>query len=231
MNFYERLIDEPIKGFLDRIVDFLPNILTAILILIFGLAAGWLTKVILRKILVVLKLDRLAEKVGFRRILVKGGLHEPLSSLLAKITGGFIVLAFLVVALGTLNIEVIHRLIERLFNYLPSIFFASVIISIGYVLGNFLGRATLIAAVNAGISMARFIGNGVKYLILFISISIALEQLGIGRDTVLISYAVVLSGVVLALAIAFGLGGRDSAKDFIERKLKGEERKNNINHL
>ncbi|HKZ16222.1 MAG TPA: hypothetical protein VJ161_01995 [Geobacteraceae bacterium] len=231
MNFYERLIDEPIKGFLDRIVDFLPNILTAILILIFGLAAGWLTKVILRKILVVLKLDRLAEKVGFRRILVKGGLHEPLSSLLAKITGGFIVLAFLVVALGTLNIEVIHRLIERLFNYLPSIFFASVIISIGYVLGNFLGRATLIAAVNAGISMARFIGNGVKYLILFISISIALEQLGIGRDTVLISYAVVLSGFVLALAIAFGLGGRDSAKDFIERKLKGEERKNNINHL
>jgi hypothetical protein len=231
MNFYERLIDEPIKGFLDRIVAFLPNILTAILILIFGLAAGWLTKVILRKILVVLKLDSLAEKVGFRRILVKGGLHEPLSSLLAKITGGFIVLAFLVVALGTLNIEVIHRLIERLFNYLPSIFFASVIIAIGYVLGNFLGRATLIAAVNAGIGMARLVGNGVKYLVIFISISMALEQLGIGRDTVLVSYAVVLSGFVLALAIAFGLGGRDSAKHFIERKLKGEERKNNINHL
>jgi hypothetical protein len=231
MNIYDRFIDEPLKGFLDRIVAFLPNILTALLILIFGFLAGWLTKVILKKILVVLKLDNLAEKVGIRRILVKGGLHEPLSSLLAKITGGFIVLAFLVVALSTLNIEVIHRLIERLFNYLPNLFFAAVIIALGFVLGNFLGRATLIAAVNAGISMARATGNGVKYLVIFISISMALEQLGIGRDTVLISYAVVLSGVVLALAIAFGLGGRDAAKEFIERKLREEERPDDINHL
>jgi hypothetical protein len=136
-----------------------------------------------------------------------------------------------VVALSTLNIEVIHRLIERLFNYLPNLFFAAVIIALGFVLGNFLGRATLIAAVNAGISMARATGNGVKYLVIFISISMALEQLGIGRDTVLISYAVVLSGVVLALAIAFGLGGRDAAKEFIERKLREEERPDDINHL
>lgn len=231
MNIYERLIDAPARGLLDRILDFLPNILSAALTLFVGFIAGWLTKVILKKILVVVKLDILAEKVGVRRILVKGGIHEPLSSILAKVTGGFIVLAFLVVALSTLNIEVIHRLIEKLFYYLPSIFFAAVIVVIGYILGNFLGRATLIAAVNAGMAMSGLLGNGVKYLVIFIGVSMALEQLGIGRDTVLISYAVVLSGFVLAMAIAFGLGGRDAAKEFIEKKLKGGQDTDGINHL
>jgi hypothetical protein len=51
----------------------------------------------------------------------------------------------------------------------------------------------------------------------------ALEHLGIGSDTVIIAFAIIFSGVVLALAIAFGLGGRDAARDYLERKLKGAE--------
>jgi hypothetical protein len=59
----------------------------------------------------------------------------------------------------------------------------------------------------------------------------ALEQLGIGRGTIVIAFAVMFGGVVLALALAFGLGGKDIAKEYIEKKIKGEEKKDNIEHL
>jgi hypothetical protein len=231
MDFYDRFINEPIKGFLDKILEFLPNVFSALLILIFGILAGWLTKLVLKKVFDLIRLDGFAERTGITKILARGGLQEPLAQLLARIAGGFIVLAFFVVSLGTLNIDVIQRLTERFFYFLPNVFVGLVIIAIGFILGNFFGRAALIACVNAGVRMSGVVGKAVKYLIIVVSASMALEHLGIGRDTVLISYAIVLSGFALAFAIAFGLGGRDAARDFIEKKLKGEEKENDFKHL
>jgi hypothetical protein len=231
MNIYERFIDEPIKGFLDKILVFLPNVFSALLILIFGILAGWLTKLVLKKVFDLIRLDGIAERTGISKILSRGGLQEPLSQILARIAGGFIVLAFFVVSLGTLNIDVIQRLTERFFYFLPNVFVGLVIIAIGFILGNFFGRAALIASVNAGVRMSGLVGKTVKYLIIIVSASMALENLGIGRDTVIISYAIVLSGFTIAFAIAFGLGGRDAAKDFIEKKLKGEDKENDFRHL
>jgi hypothetical protein len=231
MDIYERFINEPLKGFTDRILEFLPNILAAVLIFIFGIFAGWLAKIALRKVFTLLKLDEHAERTGTMKMLQKSGLNDPFSLILAKIAGGFVVFAFFIVSVRTLKIEVIQGLTEKLFNFLPNVFIALVIIVIGFILGNFFGRAALIASVNAGIHLAGAVGRCIKYLIILVSISMALELLGIGRDTVLISYGIILSGFVLAIAIAFGLGGREAAKEFIEKKLKGNQGKDDIQHL
>jgi hypothetical protein len=100
------------------------------------------------------------------------------------------------------------------------------------MLGNFLGRAALIAAVNAGMRISGPIGKGVKFLVYFIGVSMALEQLGIGRDTVLVSFGIVFSGLVLALSIAFGLGGKDVAREYLEKRLKEKNQEgDDIRHL
>jgi hypothetical protein len=64
-----------------------------------------------------------------------------------------------------------------------------------------------------------------------LALTMALEQLGIGKETIVIAFAVMFGGAVLALALAFGLGGKDIAKEYIEKKIKGEEKKDNIEHL
>jgi hypothetical protein len=64
-----------------------------------------------------------------------------------------------------------------------------------------------------------------------LSVTMALEQLGIGRETVLIAFSVIFGGIVLALAIAFGYGGREIAKEVIEKKIRGEEKNDEISHL
>jgi len=161
----------------------------------------------------------------------KGGVTEPFSVILARLLGWVTVISFLILSLQTLNIPAIERIMERFILYLPNVFIAAVIIFLGYFLANFLGRAALIASVNAGFRMAGLVARFAKLTIILLSITMALEQLGIGRETIIIAFAVIFGGVVFALSLAFGLGGRDIAKEFLEKKIRGEETKDEISHL
>ena len=126
----------------------------------------------------------------------------------------------------------IEQILERFFLYLPNIFVAVIILFFGYLLSNFLGRAALIAAVNAGWKVSGLVGRLVKLTVFLLAVTMALEQLDIGRGTIVIAFAIIFGGIVLALAIAFGLGGRDIAKEYLEKKIKGEEeKKDEISHL
>lgn len=129
-----------------------------------------------------INLDKLSEKFGVSDILQKGGISEPVSRIFSRIIGWLIVLIFLIVSLRALNVPTIELLLERLFLYLPNVFVAIVIVFIGYLLSNFLGRAALITCVNAGLKMSGIIGKFVKFTVFFLSITMALEQLGIGLE-------------------------------------------------
>jgi hypothetical protein len=230
-EIYDRLIAGPLHRFSDRAMEFIPNLLSAILILFLGFAMGWLVKILLQKFFAVIRLDGFSERNGITDVLLKSGLNEPFSRILARFAGGFVVFVFFLAALNSLEFGIIQELIERLFRYLPNILTALAILIPAYMLGNFLGRTALIAAVNAGMRISGVIGNAVKYLIYLLGVSMALEQLGIGRDTVLVSFGIIFSGVVLALAIAFGLGGKDVAREFLERRLGEKPREDDIRHL
>jgi hypothetical protein len=230
-NMIERLITEPVQGFLEKIIAFLPNLFSAMLILLFGFFAGWFTRYILSRLFKFFKLDEFSERAGIKSVILKGGIRETFSGIIAKLAGWLAFFAFIIIALGSLNVPAIERLLERFFLYLPNVFVAIVIVILGYMLSNFFGRAALIASVNAGLKMSGLVGKAVKLSIFIFSLSIALEQLGIGRDTVIIAFAILFGGIVLAFAIAFGLGGRDAAKSYIERKLIKEEEKDDITHI
>jgi small-conductance mechanosensitive channel len=125
----------------------------------------------------------------------------------------------------------VDNLMTEFLLYLPNIAIACVVVFIGYLLGNFFGRAALIASVNAGIAFSGLVGKFVKFTVFIMAATMALELLGIGEDTVLIAFAVVFGGVVLSLAIAFGLGGRDAAKDYIDKMLKEKSEEDDISHI
>jgi hypothetical protein len=230
-NFFQRVVIEPFDRLLDRVLQFLPNMLIFTLILITGIILAFILKAVFLKIFRAIKLDKLSEKSGVGEMMVKGGLKEPISLILSKFIGWLTVIIFLFLSLGSLNVPAIDRILEKFILYLPNIFVAAFILFVGYLLGNFLGRAALIAAVNAGMKVSGLVGKLVKRTVILLALTMALEQLGIGKETIVIAFAIILGGVVLALAIAFGLGGRDIAKEYIENKIKGEEKKDDIHHL
>lgn len=232
MEFLQRLFIDPFNRFLDNLLFFLPNFLTALVILLVGLLLGGLLKMAVVRLFRAVGIDGLCERTGMSQLLCKSGIREPLSLLLAKLAGGLTVAVFAVIAVQTISVPAVERLLERFFLYLPNVFVALIILFVGYLLSNFLSRAALIASVNAGVRLSGLVGRFVRYVILIMSITMALEHLGIGSETVIIAFTIVFSGVVLAFALAFGLGGRDVARDYLERKLKGVEREeDDLTHL
>ncbi|MBE0425726.1 MAG: hypothetical protein IBX72_03660 [Nitrospirae bacterium] len=230
-DLFNRIMVEPLDRFLNRVIQFLPDILTSVLIFISGIVLGLIFKKLFLRFFNTIKLDRFTERYGFVEMLKKGGIEEPASHIFSRLIGWLTMIIFSIVALRTLNVPAIERILEKFFLYLPNIFIAAVILFIGYLLGNFIGRAALITSVNAGLKVAGLVGKLVKLTIFLLAVTMALEQLAIGRGTIVITFAIIFGGVVLALAIAFGLGGRDIAKEYLEKKLKGEEKKDDISHL
>ena len=230
-GFLSRVIIEPLDRSLERVIQFLPSLLTSILILVIGSVIGVFLRVVFLRLFKAINLDRLSVKVGMAEMLHKGGISDTLSTLLSKIIGWLTIFVFIIISLSSLDVPAVKRLLEGLFLYLPNVFVAVLILFLGYLLSNFLGRAALIASVNAGIRVSGLIGKVVKFTVFLLSGTMALEQLGIGKETVIIAFAIIFGGVVLAFAISFGLGGRDIAKQYLEKKLLKGEDKDDIEHL
>lgn len=232
-SIVERFVTEPVQGFLERVIEFLPNLLSAVLILILGLIIAQAVRFILGKVFRMLNIDEIAGRSGVTKLMERGGIKGLFSSILSRFVDWIIVFGFVVIALSSLNVPAIEGLIEKFFLYLPNVFVALIILVFGTMLSNFLGQAALIASVNAGLRMAGLVGKAAKFTVFLFTLSIALEQLGIGKETVVIAFAIVFGGVVLALAIAFGLGGKEIATEYLAKKIRGEgeEKKDEIGHL
>jgi hypothetical protein len=231
-NVCDTILTGPLKDFFQRLIAFLPNLLSSLIIFILGLLLGWILKKIIVKIAKLCNTDHFCSKIGMTEALEKVGIKGSPSRLLGRVFYWLVVIIFAIIALYALKVPAIENLLEKFLLYLPNIFVAVLLIIAGYLLGNFLGRTILIAAVNAGMWFASLLARGVKTLIFVFAFAMALEQLGIGRNIVVVAFTILFSGIVFALALAFGLGGKDIARNYLEKRLKGgEEEKDDIQHL
>jgi len=227
----DKLVLEPIRGFLQELVNFLPRLLSSLVLVLCGLVLAWLLKTVCIWVFRSLQADSLSEKVGLGPALMKLGIKDPLSRLTGRVVYWLVLISFLIIALNALAVPTVEDLLSRFFLYLPNVIVAVLILTLGYLVGNFLGRASLIALVNADVSIASFLGRFVRITVYIIATTMALELLGIGKDTVLVAFAIVFGGIVLALSIAFGIGGHKAAGEYIERKLREEKEKDDLTHL
>ncbi len=233
-DILERVVIEPLGGFFEKLLHFLPNLVVAIVIFLIGVVVAIIFRAVFARLFRVFGVDRLSERYGTAELMKKGGLQDPVSVLLSKFLAWVVVVIFAVIAMRALGVNTVGRLLESFLLYLPSVFAALLVLLFGYLLSNFLGRAALIASVNAGIRFAGLIGKFVKFLIFTLATTMALEQLGIGRETVVLAFSILLAGVVLAFALAFGLGGKDLAREYLERVVRKRETEggeDNIRHL
>lgn len=230
-NFIDKIFVMPLQSFGEKLVKFLPDLLSAVLILVVGFVLGLLLKAVLVRFFRAIGLDRFSQRSGVVAALQKGGIREPASLLLSKLFAWLVIISFSILAMRALKLVVIDRILERFLLYIPNVFIAGIIILFGYILGNFLGRAVLIAAVNAGVKVSGLISRLVKVTVFLLATTMALEQLGIGSGTIVVAFAIILGGLVFAFALAFGLGGKEIAKNYLEKRLKGDETKDEISYL
>jgi len=198
--------------------DFLPRLVVMLVIVAVGLLVAYVLKTVLRAVLHVTKLDRLSEEAGASRFLRMAALPS-MTELLSRSLFWVTWCGFILIGISILGVAGLQEQISRLFLLLPAIFVAILVLFLGLVTANFLSRAALLAAVNAGYPSPKLLSWSIRFVIWALAISMALEQVGVARQTVIAAFSIVFGAFMLGLAIAFGLGGRELARDFLERNL------------
>jgi Mechanosensitive ion channel, conserved TM helix len=205
------------------VADFLPRLVVMLTIILVGLLVAFILKSILRSILRLTRLDRISEQAGASHVLRKAAMPS-MTEFLSRSLFWITFLAFILIGVSVLGIAELQEQIARLFELLPQLFVAIVILFVGMLVANFLSRAALLTAVNAGYRTPKLWGGLVRFMIWILAISMALEQVGLARQTVVAAFSIIFSAIMLALAIAFGLGGRDLARTTLE-KYFGDKRR------
>jgi hypothetical protein len=114
------------------------------------------------------------------------------------------------IGLAALDPGILSVFAARLVSFVPNLFAAALLLGAGSVLARFLARGTLVSAVNMQVESARLISLGVKWMVLLLSAAMALNQLSIGGQILTLAFGILFGGIVLALALAVGLGSKDA---------------------
>ena len=222
-------LQQAYQNLFHMISDFLPRLVVMLAIVVTGVLVAYAFKYLARTILRLTKLDRLSEEAGASRVLRMAALPS-MSDLLSRSGFWITLLGSLLIGISELQIASLQEQTTRLLRVLPEIVVAMLILFLGLVIANFLSRAVLLASVNKGYGSARLFSWSIRFGIWILAITMALDELSVARQTVLAAFSIVLGGCMLGLAIAFGLGGRDLARKFLEQSL-GEKKKDDPDEL
>jgi len=216
-------LEQAYYNLVHMIAEFLPRFVVMLVIIAVGLLAAYVIRYVLRALLRLTKLDRVSEDAGASRVLRMADLPS-MTELLSRSIFWITWIGFILIGVSILGVAGLQEQISRLFRFLPEIFIAMLILFLGLVLANFLSRAALLASVNAGYRSAKIVSWSIRFVIWILAISMALEELGLARQTVIAAFSIVFGASMLGLAIAFGLGGQGLARQMLERHL-GESAK------
>ncbi len=208
---------EPLRAFLLRAGEFLPRILLAMVIVVVGWMVAKMVRYAIVKGLRAVNFNVLTERAGIDTFLRDGGIRADTSEILALLFYWLVILASLVIGFNLLGLEYITDLLGRVVWFLPKVMVALLILAFGAYFARFIGNAVIAYCRNVHLQDADILGRLAQYAILAFVVLIALDQVDVGGDIVRQTFLIVLAGVVLALALAFGIGGKDWAAEMLER--------------
>jgi hypothetical protein len=208
---------EPARVFLAQVADFLPRLGLAVLVLI----AGWLIAKMIRfgvsRALRAVNFHVVTDRAGIDGFLRDGGIRLDATEIMAMLVYWIVILTALLIGFNLLGLTYITELISRVLLFVPRVLVAALILAFGAYFARFVGQSIGAYLRNVHMQDADLLGNLARYAILTFVVLIALDQVGIGGDIIRQTFLIVLAGLVFALALAFGLGGREWAAELLER--------------
>ena len=212
------------RNFASAFVQFVPRLVAATIILAGGFLIAALACRVVRRVLAWAHFDRLSMRTGASEMLRVAELPTA-EVLVGRIVFWIVWIGFIVSAVDTLQFAPFQGLVGEFYRFLPRFILALLVLALGFLVGNFLWRATLLASVNAGMPGARLLSGALRVLVIAIGAVMALEQLGLATGVALTAFAITFGALMLGLAIAFGLGGRDAAKQLIEQQMRANKQR------
>lgn len=216
---------------MDRLSHALPRLLAVLTLVVVGWAVAAAARRLVVRVCRALNVDARCARWGLTAGLTRSGIHQPPSQLAGQLTFWTIVFVTLLMAIEALEMPATAGLVAVVVRFLPNLVIAGLVWMVGWLLANFMSQAVLIGAVNAQVAFAPLISGAVRWLVLIFAGAAALTQLGIAREMVLLTFGIAFGGAVLALALAFGLGGKDLAREILESRLRKPDKDDDLTHV
>ncbi|WP_051910448.1 mechanosensitive ion channel [Carnobacterium pleistocenium] len=209
-------ISRPIVGVLNQVLAAIPNIIVAVILLAVGIAIARFVGELLTDLLSSTGINNLT-----RFVKNSGNMDLDIAKIIGQVVAVVIGVFFSVEALNVLNLEVLNSIGSAVIAYLPLVISAMVILGIGVVGGTVLGGFVTKSTGN------KFAGESLKYILIVLSVFMALDQLRFATSIVNTAFILILGALSVAFAVAFGIGGRDFAKSQLATLDKKMEKESN----
>jgi hypothetical protein len=213
----------------ESVANFLPGALVFFVLLLGALVLAAVLRYALRRALEGLDFDRRAGLLGIS--LAEWTPSGSASTLVASVAYWAVLALGLLLGLTALDATLPSQFALSVLGYVPHLVAALAILAVGGIIARFLARAVLIGAVNMGLHYARLVSLTVKWLVLIVAAAMALDHVGIGRTVLLLAFGILFGGVVLALALAVGLGARDVVSRALDRQLRAPAHDDKLDHV
>ncbi|MFC1863199.1 hypothetical protein ACFL1Z_04515 [Thermodesulfobacteriota bacterium] len=210
-------------AFATKITVFLPELIGAIIIFIVGLILAKLIKMGIVKFLRLVRFDTAAEKTGVKDILNKGSIFKTPSEIVGLLVYWFVMILVIIASFDALGLPIVSDILNSIFLYIPNVVVAVIVLILGLLLANLVSAVIRTAASNSGMANAEGLGKVAQYSIVIFAGLIALVQLGIGEEILASAFVIVFGAIALALALAFGLGGKDVATEYLRKWLEDKK--------
>ena len=208
---------EPIRATLTQVGVFLPKLAVAVVVLLVGWLLARLARFTVNRGLRAINFHVLTERAGIDGFLKQGGIQSDTTDIFAVLVYWLVVFVALVIACNGLGLTYITDLLGQVVLFVPKVIVALVILAFGAYFAAFVGSTVITYCKNVGLRDGELLGRIAQYAILAFVALIALDQVEIGGDIVRHSFLILLGGVVLGLALAFGIGGQKWAAGLLER--------------
>src|SRR3989344_6165528 len=198
-----------------NVAGFLPRLIAALILLLIG----WLVAVLLGKVawhlVRVLHIDSGLESVGFKKVWERSGFKLNSAHFFAQLVKWFFVIVFFMSAADILGLDQIAQFLNSVVMYIPNVVVAAVVLIIGMLVASFLAELVRGSVRAAKLASANFLAGLTKWSVIVFSLLVALSQLNVAQEVIRIVVIGIVAAGAVAVGLAFGLGGRSHAEDFI----------------
>ena len=203
---------------LSRFASLLPGLAALLVALLVSVLAAGLVAAVFRRLLIRIRFDERMLRGGAFPSLAEWSPAKSPALLVTRILWWTIILVGFLIGISAMDTDLTSQLALRAFNYLPNVLAALVVLAAGSTIARFLARSVLIGAVNMNLQYARLLSAGVKWLVIVLTVTMALDHLSIGGDIIRLAFGILFGGIVLALALAVGLGSKELVSRSLERE-------------
>src|ERR687895_1393680 len=202
---------ESLQNALSTFLEYIPQLIGAILILIVGYIVARILQAVVARVLQAIGFDRWMERGGIKQFFDRAQTRETPATVLGRLGFWFVFIIAITMAADALGIRQVSEVLSQLIAYIPSIIAAILILILAALLANFL------ASIVRGATGSDLLSSVARYAILVYAAFAALTQLGIAVQLTAPTFLIILGAVALAAAIAFGFGAQNVARDIVEK--------------